>query len=99
MSEPAIHNVANPAGRLKIALLGYRSNPFSGGQGIYLRYLSSALTEDELVALDQVPELDRIARIEIRFLDLVRMKQELAANIGAVDAARPQIECGSVVHR
>ena len=30
---------------LRIALLGYRSNPFSGGQGIYLRYLSNALVE------------------------------------------------------
>ena len=29
---------------LRIALLGYRSAPFSGGQGIYLRYLSQALT-------------------------------------------------------
>ena len=29
---------------LRIALLGYRSAPFSGGQGIYLRYLSHALT-------------------------------------------------------
>ena len=28
---------------LRIALLGYRSNPFSGGQGVYLKYLSEAL--------------------------------------------------------
>ena len=28
---------------LRIALLGYRSAPFSGGQGVYLRYLSEAL--------------------------------------------------------
>lgn len=28
---------------LRIALLGYRSNPYSGGQGIYLHYLSKAL--------------------------------------------------------
>ena len=28
---------------LRIALLGYRSAPFSGGQGVYLRYLSQAL--------------------------------------------------------
>lgn len=31
--------------KLKIALLGYRSNPYSGGQGIYLHYLSKALLE------------------------------------------------------
>ena len=30
---------------LRICLLGYRSAPFGGGQGIYLRYLSKALTE------------------------------------------------------
>ena len=30
---------------LRIALLGYRGNPYSGGQGIYLRYLSKALIE------------------------------------------------------
>lgn len=34
-----------PARPLKICLLGYRSAPFSGGQGIYLRYLSKALLE------------------------------------------------------
>ena len=31
---------------LRIALLGYRSAPFSGGQGIYLHYLSSAEAYD-----------------------------------------------------
>ena len=31
-------------GPLRVALLGYRSAPFSGGQGVYLRYLSQALT-------------------------------------------------------
>ncbi|WP_045855898.1 glycosyltransferase family 4 protein [Teredinibacter purpureus] len=30
---------------LKIALLGYRSAPFVGGQGIYLKYLSKALVQ------------------------------------------------------
>lgn len=30
---------------LRIALLGYRSHPFGGGQGVYLRYLSQALME------------------------------------------------------
>ena len=29
--------------KLKIALLSYRSAPFSGGQGIYLKNLSDAL--------------------------------------------------------
>ena len=30
---------------LKIALLTYRGNPFSGGQGVYVRHLSKALAE------------------------------------------------------
>jgi hypothetical protein len=33
-----------PERALRIALLGYRSAPFSGGQGVYLRYLSQSLT-------------------------------------------------------
>lgn len=33
------------AAPLRIALLGYRGNPYSGGQGIYLKYLSAALTK------------------------------------------------------
>ena len=33
----------NSSRPLRIALLGYRSAPFSGGQGIYLKYLSRAL--------------------------------------------------------
>lgn len=63
--------------RLKIALLGYRSNPFSGGQGIYLHYLSKALLEAghdvdvisgppypqlvEGVGLTKIPSLDLFA--------------------------------------
>ena len=31
--------------RLKIAFLSYRSDPFSGGQGIYLKNLSEALAD------------------------------------------------------
>jgi glycosyltransferase involved in cell wall biosynthesis len=39
-------DVANvPNSPLRIALLGYRSNPYCGGQGIYLRYLSQALAQ------------------------------------------------------
>src|SRR5688572_10579260 len=35
-----------PARRpLNIALLTYRGNPYSGGQGVYVRYLSKALVE------------------------------------------------------
>ena len=34
-----------PRKPLRIALLGYRSQPYSGGQGVYLKYLSKALVE------------------------------------------------------
>lgn len=40
--RPATQAETSP---LNIALLGYRSNPYSGGQGIYLHYLSKALLE------------------------------------------------------
>ena len=59
---------------LRIALLGYRSAPFSGGQGIYLKYLSRALVAaghevsvisgppyphlDEGIPLHKLPSLD-----------------------------------------
>ena len=62
---------------LRIALLGYRSAPFSGGQGIYLHYLSQALQRlghqvtvvsgppyphlDEGVELQKLPSLDLYA--------------------------------------
>lgn len=52
----------NTMGPLRIALLGYRSHPFSGGQGIYLKYLSRALTElghrVEVISGEPYPELD-----------------------------------------
>ncbi len=59
---------------LRIALTSYRSNPHTGGQGVYIRQLSRALTDlghrvevfsgppypelDEDVALTKVPSLD-----------------------------------------
>jgi len=62
------------ASPLRIALLTYRGNPHSGGQGVYVRYLSRALVElghevevfsgqpypalDEGVAFTPVPSLD-----------------------------------------
>lgn len=47
---------------LKIALLGYRSNPFSGGQGIYIKYLSEALValghSVDVISGEPYPDLD-----------------------------------------
>ncbi|MCR9261432.1 MAG: glycosyltransferase family 4 protein [Pseudomonadaceae bacterium] len=47
MSEvaPLKESVTAPARPLRIALLGYRSNPFSGGQGIYIKYVARALRD------------------------------------------------------
>ena len=47
---------------LNIALLGYRSNPYSGGQGIYLKHLAKALTDAghsvDVISGEPYPELD-----------------------------------------
>ena len=51
-----------PVRPLRIALLGYRSNPYSGGQGVYMRYVSRALAklghEVEVISGEPYPELD-----------------------------------------
>ena len=39
------HGAVPDSRPLRVALLGYRSAPFSGGQGVYLRYLSQALMQ------------------------------------------------------
>jgi len=60
---------------LRIALLGYRSHPHVGGQGIYLHYLSKALVDlghqVDLLSGPPYPELDaRVNLIKIPSLDL-----------------------------
>lgn len=64
-------------GRLRIALLTYRGNPFSGGQGVYVRYLSKALVDlghDVTVFGGQpYPDLhDGIPFVPLPSLDLYR---------------------------
>ena len=61
--------------RLRIALLGYRSHPHVGGQGIYLQYLSKALVElghsVDVISGPPYPELDpRVRLIQLPSLDL-----------------------------
>lgn len=63
------------SGPLHIALLGYRSQPHGGGQGIYLHYLSKALVEAghevDVISGPPYPELDpRVKLIHIPSLDL-----------------------------
>ncbi|TNF86951.1 MAG: glycosyltransferase family 1 protein [Gammaproteobacteria bacterium] len=89
MSEPAFNSSlggrANAAGRLKIALLGYRSNPYSGGQGIYLRYLSQALVDAghqvDVISGEPYPELtdERINLIRLPGLNLFAEENHLTA--------------------
>lgn len=60
---------------LRIALLGYRSHPFVGGQGIYLKYLSRALValghKVDVFSGPPYPELDENIRlIKVPSLDL-----------------------------
>ncbi|WP_105104373.1 glycosyltransferase family 4 protein [Microbulbifer pacificus] len=60
---------------LNICLLGYRSHPHCGGQGIYLHYLSKALVEAghkvDVISGQPYPELDpRVRLIKIPGLNL-----------------------------
>src|SRR5688500_7583148 len=62
---------------LRIALLTYRGNPHSGGQGIYVRYLSRALVDlghsVEVFSGQPYPEVDEGVRLtEVPSLDLYR---------------------------
>lgn len=62
---------------LRIALLSYRGNPHSGGQGIYVRYLSKALVDlghtVEVFSGQPYPELhDGIRMTVVPSLDLYR---------------------------
>lgn len=64
-----------PGKPLRIALLGYRSQPYGGGQGVYLRYLSKALVEAghtvDVISGPPYPHLDpRVRLIELPSLDL-----------------------------
>ncbi|GAB3284132.1 glycosyltransferase family 4 protein [Parahaliea aestuarii] len=60
---------------LRIALLGYRSAPFGGGQGVYLKYLSKALVDAghrvDVISGPPYPHLDpRVKLIQLPSLDL-----------------------------
>lgn len=60
---------------MRIALLGYRSQPFGGGQGVYIRYLSKALVDAghkvDVISGPPYPHLDpRVELIQLPSLDL-----------------------------
>ena len=70
--------------KLKICLLGYRGNPYSGGQGIYLKFLSRALVERghqvDVIAGEPYPELDeRVRLIRLPGLNLFAAENHVTA--------------------
>lgn len=65
-------------------MLGYRSNPYSGGQGIYLKYLSKALAEAghrvDVISGEPYPELDpRVRLVKLPGLNLFAAKNRVTA--------------------
>lgn len=69
---------------LKIALLGYRSNPYSGGQGIYIHYLSKALFEAghavDVISGPPYPRLaDGVRLVKLPSLDLYAAQSHVRA--------------------
>lgn len=79
--EPIPDNLTLQAAKpLRICLLGYRSAPFVGGQGIYLKYLSKALVDAghsvDVISGPPYPDLDpRVRLIEMPSLDLFASPQ------------------------
>ena len=55
------------ASTLNICLLGYRSHPYGGGQGIYLKYLSKALVDAghtvDVISGEPYPHLDKRVKL------------------------------------
>ncbi len=55
--------------KLRIAFLSYRSNPFSGGQGIYVKYVTKALAdlghEVTVFSGPPYPDLDSRVKLEV----------------------------------
>ena len=79
--QPGRHLIPTQRGRLpsgtltQSSLLGYRSQPHGGGQGVYLRYLSKALVDAghvvDVISGPPYPHLDeRVRLIKLPSLDL-----------------------------
>lgn len=74
-SNPPRIPAIQAAAPLRICLLGYRSHPHVGGQGIYLHYLSKALVDAghqvDVISGPPYPDLDvRVRLIKLPSLDL-----------------------------
>lgn len=66
---------STPTTPLRICLLGYRSHPYGGGQGIYIKYLSKALVNAghavDVISGEPYPHLDpRVKLIKMPGLNL-----------------------------
>lgn len=75
------NDVAKP---LKICLLGYRSQPYGGGQGIYIKYLSKALVNAghrvDVISGQPYPHLDsRVRLIPMPSLNLFEAANHVTA--------------------
>ena len=75
---------AGQARKLKICLLGYRSNPYSGGQGIYIKFLSKALVDAghtvDVISGEPYPQLDdRVRLIKLPGLNLFAAENHVTA--------------------
>lgn len=73
-----------PEHPLHVCLLGYRGNPYSGGQGVYLRYLSAALADAghrvDVISGQPYPELDgRVRLIRMPGMNLFEASNRLTA--------------------
>ncbi len=69
---------------LRVCLLGYRSHPFCGGQGIYIKYLSKALVEAghavDVISGQPYPQLDpRVRLIKLPGLNLFEVPNRFTA--------------------
>ena len=69
---------------MKIGLLSYRSHPYSGGQGIYIKHLSKALSDIghdvSVLSGPPYPELDNsVELIEIPSLGLFETEDRMKA--------------------
>ena len=81
--RPPVMRVAQQP-KLNICLLGYRSNPYSGGQGIYIKFLSKALVDAghsvDVISGEPYPELDdRVRLIKLPGLNLFKADNHVTA--------------------
>jgi len=73
-----------PPKPLRICLLGYRSHPFCGGQGVYIKYLSKALVDAghsvDVISGSPYPHLDpRVKLIKMPSLSLYEVPNRFSA--------------------